>query len=51
MTEGKKTLKSVFKSKAKKEDSVVKINKDIEDGTKDVEDFKELIVYVTKYHG
>ena len=30
MTEGKKTLKSVFKSKSKKEDSIVKLNEDIE---------------------
>jgi hypothetical protein len=30
MTEGKKTLKSVFKSKSKKEESVVKINGAIE---------------------
>jgi len=26
LTEGKKTMKSIFKSKSKKEDSVVKIN-------------------------
>tara|TARA_B110000285_G_C15054818_1_gene578972 strand:+ start:906 stop:1091 length:186 start_codon:yes stop_codon:yes gene_type:complete len=30
MSEGKKTLKSVFKSKSKKEESVVKINGAIE---------------------
>jgi hypothetical protein len=30
MTEGKKTLKSVFKSKSKKEESIVKINEAIE---------------------
>ena len=41
----------MFKSKAKKEDSVVKLNKDIEDGHKDVEEYKELITFVTKYHG
>jgi hypothetical protein len=51
MTEGKKTLKSVFKSKSKKEESVVKINKAIEDAAKDVEDYKELITFVTIYHG
>lgn len=51
MSEGKKTLKSVFKSKSKKDESIVKINVAIEQGTKDVEDFKELIKFVTIYHG
>jgi len=51
MTEGKKTLKSVFKSKSKKEESVVKINAAIDQATKDVDDFKELLKFVTNYHG
>ena len=51
MTEGKKTLKSVFKSKSKKEESIVKINEAIEQANKDVEDYKDLIKFVTIYHG
>ena len=51
MTEGKKTLKSVFKSKSKKEESIVKINEAIEQANKDVEDYKDLIKFVTVYHG
>ena len=51
MSEGKKTLKSVFKSKSKKEESIVKLNEDIEKAQKDVEEYKVLINFVTIYHG
>ena len=51
MTEGKKTLKSIFKNKAKKDDSIVKLNEDIERAGKDVEEYKVLIQFVTIYHG
>ena len=51
LSEGKTTLKSVFKSKSKKEESILALNKAIEQADKDVGDFKQLTNYLTILHG
>lgn len=51
LQEGKKTMKSLFKSKAGKEDSILKLQTSIENSEKEVEDFKKVIHFLTIYHG
>lgn len=51
LSEGKTTLKSVFKSKSKKEESISVLNKAIEQADKEIGDFKRLTNYLTILHG
>jgi len=48
---GKKTLKSVFKSKSKKEDSIQKLQTSIEVSEKEIADYKELIKFIVVFNG
>ncbi len=48
---GKATIKSFFKSKSSKENDALNLQAAIEVATKDVEDYKKLINYLTVYHG
>jgi hypothetical protein len=48
---GKKTLKSIFKSKSSKENDILNLQAAIEVANKDIEDYKKLINFLTIYHG
>lgn len=48
---GKKTLKSIFKSKSSKENDMLNLQANIEVANKDIEDYKKLINFLTIYHG
>lgn len=48
---GKKTLKSIFKSKSSKENDMLNLQASIEVANKDIEDYKKLINFLTIYHG
>jgi len=51
LSAGKKTLKSVFKSKSSKESSILSLQAAIEIEEQEIEDFKKLIKFLTIYHG
>ena len=44
-------MKSVFKSKAKKESNILSLSAAIEIADQEIIDFKKLIVFLTIYHG
>ena len=48
---GKKTLKSIFKSKSSKENDMLNLQANIEVANKDIDDYKKLINFLTIYHG
>jgi hypothetical protein len=48
---GKTTLKSIFKSKSGKESEVIHLQASIDLSTKDIEDYRTLINFLTIYHG
>ena len=48
---GKKTMKSLFKSKAGKDTTILKLQSSIENSEKEVEDYKKVIHFLTIYHG
>lgn len=51
MTTGKTTLKSFFKSKTTIEKDIVIYHQEVENMTKEIEDYRKLINFVTIYHG
>lgn len=51
LQEGKKTMKSLFKSKAGKESSILSLQTSIEQAEKEVEDYQKLSRFLTIYHG
>ena len=51
LTQGKKTLKTIFKSKSGKENDILNLQAAIEVAGKDIEDYKKLINFLTIYHG
>lgn len=51
LSEGKTTLKSVFKSKSQKESNILSLKASIEIAEQEIEDFKNLIIFLTIYHG
>lgn len=51
LTEGKTTLKSVFKSKSKRENDIVTLKSNLDIHEKDIVDYKKLINFLTIYHG
>ena len=51
MSAGKTTLKSVFKSKSKKESNILGLQASIEIADTEIQDFKKLITFLTIYHG
>lgn len=44
-------MKSMFKSKSKKEESILTLQAQIEIANREIQDFKKLIVFLTIYHG
>jgi len=51
LIEGKKTLKSVFKSKSKKEQSIIDLQDAQNVADIQIADYKTLINFLTIYHG
>lgn len=51
LSQGKKTLKSIFKSNKSKENDILNLQAAIEVANKDIEDYKKLINFLTIYHG
>ncbi len=51
LSQGKKTIKSIFKSKSSKENNILTLQAAIEVANKDIEDYKKLINFLTIYHG
>ena len=51
LKDGKKTMKSLFKSKAGKEQSVLNLEAALEGGDQEIADYKKLITFLTIYHG
>lgn len=51
LSQGKKTIKSIFKSKSSKENDILNLQAVIEVANKDIEDYKKLINFLTIYHG
>ena len=51
MSTGKTTLKSFFKSKSTIEKDIGLYTQEVEQMTKDIEDYRKLINFVTIYHG
>lgn len=51
LSQGKKTLKSIFKSKSSKENDILNLQAGVEVANKDIEDFKKLVNFLTIYHG
>jgi len=51
LSQGKKTMKSVFKSKSSKESSILSLQAAIEIEEQEIEDFKKLVTFLTIYHG
>lgn len=51
LSEGKTTLKSVFKSKSKKEESILNLKATIELADNEISDYRKLTNYLTVYHG
>ena len=51
LTAGKKTLKSIFKSKSKIESNILTLQAGIEIADQEIVDFKKLVTFLTIYHG
>lgn len=51
LSQGKTTIKSLFKSKSSKEGEILNLQAAIEVANKDIEDFKKLVNFLTIYHG
>ena len=51
LNEGKKTMKSMFKSKAGKESSVSKLTSSLENADQEIEDLQKVNNFLTIYHG
>ena len=51
LKDGKKTMKSLFKSKTGKEKSVLHLEAALEGADQEIADFKKLITFLTIYHG
>lgn len=51
LSQGKSTLKSLFKSKSSKESDILNLQAAIEVANKDIEDYKKLVNFLTVYHG
>lgn len=51
LSQGKTTLKSIFKSSKSKENDIVSLQAAIEVATKDIQDYRKLINFLTIYHG
>jgi hypothetical protein len=51
LSEGKTTLKSVFKSKSKKEESILSLRAAIEVSDNEIADYKKLTGFLSVYHG
>jgi dGTP triphosphohydrolase len=51
LSQGKTTLKSLFKSKSSKETEILSLQASIEVCNKDIEDYKKLVAFLTVYHG
>ena len=51
LSQGKSTLKSIFKSKSSKENDILNLQAAIEVANKDIEDYKKVINFLTIYHG
>jgi hypothetical protein len=51
LSEGKKTLKSLLKSKTQKESNILNLKANIEIAEQEIADFKKLIQFLTIYHG
>jgi hypothetical protein len=51
LSQGKTTLKSLFKSKSGKETEMANLQNIIDATVKDIEDYKKLIDFLTVYHG
>lgn len=51
LSQGKTTLKSLFKSKSGKESEIANLQNAIENATKDIEEYKKLVDFLTVYHG
>ena len=51
LSQGKTTLKSLFKSKSSKETEILSLQATIEMCNKDIEDYKKLVSFLTVYHG
>ena len=51
LSQGKTTLKSLFKSKSSKETEILSLQATIEMCNKDIEDYKMLVSFLTVYHG
>ena len=51
LSQGKSTLKSLFKSKSGKESEIANLQNIIDATVKDIEDYKKLIDFLTVYHG
>ncbi len=51
LSQGKKTLKSIFQSKSSKENGILNLQASIEVTNKDIEDYKKLVNFLTIYHG
>lgn len=51
LSQGKTTLKSIFKSSSSKEKEIVNLQTAVEMANKDIQDYKKLINFLTIYHG
>lgn len=51
LSQGKTTLKSIFKSSKSKEADIMVLQAGIEIANKDIQDYKKLIHFLTIYHG
>ncbi len=51
LSQGKTTLKSIFKSSSSKQSEITNLQTAIEIANKDVQDYKKLIHFLTIYHG
>lgn len=51
LSQGKKTLKSVFKSKSSKESTILSLQAALEIEDQEIEDFKKVVNFLTIYHG
>ena len=51
LTEGKKTMKSIFKSKAGKESSIAALTSHLENADQEIEDLRKVNNFLTIYHG
>lgn len=51
LSQGKTTLKSLFKSKSGKETEIANLQNIIDATVRDIEDYKKLIDFLTVYHG